>query len=148
MSSSPGSTAQSLHSSNIDLSKFSAKEREEIETLQSIMSSRGSSNMQRDIAEAKLDDLVNSKEPEPHNRRHRIVPLEETGGDSRIFSKDEAFERYEMGGHNDEHKGSKNLSQGEGDFYAVKNNHKASGHRKASARDDYLEEGVTDTREA
>ncbi|PPQ97272.1 hypothetical protein CVT26_006665 [Gymnopilus dilepis] len=145
-----GSTAESLHQGNLDLdmSKFSGKEREEIESWQQEMNDRSKSQLQRDIARAKLNDLISSKKPEPHNRSHVIRELdEERGVDTATFSKDEAFERYVMGG-NQPGNNEKGRNRGEDDFYAVKRNHKAPGQRKQWAREDYLHEAATDTRES
>ena len=119
------------------MSKFSGKEREEIESWQQEMNDRSKSQLQRDIARAKLNDLISSKststlcvvciyishtftEPEPHNRSHVIRELdEERGVDTATFSKDEAFERYVMGG-NQPGNNEKGRNRGEDDFYAVK----------------------------
>ena len=53
-------------------------------------------------------------EPEPHNHSHRIRGLTEASlgrADFNMFHNDEAFERYEMGGHQRPHSGGHNKSE-------------------------------------
>lgn len=98
--------------------------------------------MDKQIAEAKLDDLVKSKgthslshnrsiepvcslyllEPLPHNRRHRIAPLEDESGvgSNTLFRQDEAFEKYEMGGDQRPPPGSKVENQAASDMQSVR----------------------------
>ncbi|KDR77254.1 hypothetical protein GALMADRAFT_246558 [Galerina marginata CBS 339.88] len=92
------------------------------------MQNRGSSKIEKEIAEAKLDVILKSKEKPPHNRRHRIASLETEGsGSSNIFNDDITFEKYEMGNDGKKEKGSKARND---DVASVKFNHKARGSAK------------------
>lgn len=43
------------------MSKFTPKERQEIESLQNTVHNRGASHLEKDIARAKLHDMIKSK---------------------------------------------------------------------------------------
>ncbi|KAF4612893.1 hypothetical protein D9613_011115 [Agrocybe pediades] len=119
--------------------KFTAKEQQEIQHLQEVINSGAKTSVnEKQIAEAKLYDLEKSKEPAPHNHKHRVQG--DVGGETKVTSSnmmhnDEAFEKFEMGGDSSYHRGSgsagsKVLNQAASDQQSVLMNHKASGHAK------------------
>ncbi|KAF8153076.1 hypothetical protein B0H34DRAFT_861273 [Crassisporium funariophilum] len=122
-------------SANDDHKKYSGKEQGEIKELQETIKSHGSSNLQKEIAQAKLDDMEASKQPPAHMHKHRIQgESEEAGGVDRsnanIFHNDEAFERFEMGG---EKPSGKKPLEGAAEWRSIKMNHKAPGGAKRKA---------------
>uniref|UniRef100_A0A8H7XUC8 Uncharacterized protein n=1 Tax=Psilocybe cubensis TaxID=181762 RepID=A0A8H7XUC8_PSICU len=113
--------------------QFSQKERQEIDTLKHTMQDPGSSRLEQQIAEAKLDALKQSKEPAPHMHKHRVHGAEGEGTDgSNIYHNDEAFERFAMGERDSAPTGPR-ANQPAADRHSIKMNHKVRGTTKEKA---------------
>ncbi|CAA7266196.1 unnamed protein product [Cyclocybe aegerita] len=122
--------------------KFTPKEQEAIASFEEIINSRGPSGMEKQIAEARLHDLKKSKEPEPHKHKQCIQrESEERGGSEyNMFRNDEAFERYEMGGHQRDEPGNKWDNTAGKNYHSVRMNHKARGTAKQKAEETAAED--------
>ncbi|KAF5325426.1 hypothetical protein D9619_009768 [Psilocybe cf. subviscida] len=125
--------------------KLSHHEQEEVNKFQQVINDRGSSEMQKQIAQAQLDDLERSKRPPPHNHRHKIHGDEELNDQTErknfdAFHNDEAFERYQMGANQAKSGGSKNANSNNAEVASVKFNHKARGSSKTQAEERVLRE--------
>ncbi|KAJ3494522.1 hypothetical protein NLJ89_g10789 [Agrocybe chaxingu] len=117
--------------------KFTPKEQEAIASFEEVITNRGASIMDKQIAEARLYDLKKSKEPEPHKHKQRIQGEREDqgGSDHNMFHNDEAFERYEMGGHQRHEPGNKGDDVAAKNYQSVRMNHKARGTSKQKAEE-------------